>query len=1105
MGVTVVPWIGPQGHSLTRGEVLRNYVGNSIMDCTNYLNRNINTLINSKNTSSEDDRSVLTTVPTCVYGERKVFTCSCASMLFADHVSWVRHSEQAHQREKRLYKCSNCRQGKVSYLSVAAHYGKCRKTEALAAILLTGNMKCEFCSKCFSTRSGVSAHERQAHRTEFSDKQRAQPSSSSINMRSDAPSSGDLSDGNRVLLSPSLVPVNRDTHAGQANIAGEDRPYRTRGLRDVLDQNDTPNYYLQGAVQDTNISSELRNVIRACCDDTPDKIAGHLTRFVSELAKEPSARGQGVCFRGKAGSKKTVRSSVKQAKVSRYVSYQKMFVKSKSTVADWLWTGCEPGAGVEPPMDDLVKVFGDVMSSESCHDNEPFIAKERIEVMQRISEDEVRTALRGAKNSAPGYDKLSLLTLKQLAKTSTSTVAALCNMVLAANGTFDKVTRTTMIPKGGDSLMADNWRPIAVSSHLTRLTHKILAGRLLKKVSMNSRQKAFIKEDGILGNVAILDALLRDAKRRHKSLCLMTIDVSKAFPSVSHNSIIRASQRSGCDGAFTQYLTSVYSDSATVLHCGSNISKSIPVRRGVRQGDPLSPILFNLVLDELLDKLNAHSGYSFYGENVSCLAFADDLVLVSENEVQMQKMLDDTCSFLGKKGMQINMGKCHAIWHRCNAQRVSFFETSETWRANEQGIHMLDSGDHLRYLGVKFGPKGVFALETKSLDESLRRLRRAPLKPQQKLSLIRSYLIPRLFHGLVLGKTDIKCLQKFDLAIRRAVLCTLKLPVDFPKSAMAAALKDGGLGIPCLVSDIPATAICRYANLKKVSGDPVLAAVVGSRYFLERERRWIRCSPIKAERSVDGPSLGKADRNRQIKASAKKDLHKRCDGDGLIEAADHHGSRNWILNPPSYMQGRTYLSGIHWRYLAIRCKARSGRGRAVSKLCRAGCGMVETPLHISQLCKCVHGLRISRHNRLVELISESAKAAGVRVVVEPRIATSEGLRKPDLILVNLSTKRVAVVDVQVAWRRLRSSHASKVAKYEKHVEISRVCTNLCEGAVVKFGAVIVSPRGLWCKDNDTSLEHVGLATLGLMNVCLASVFDSNRSVRQAFSKCWNLC
>lgn len=105
-----------------------------------------------------------------------------------------------------------------------------------------------------------------------------------------------------------------------------------------------------------------------------------------------------------------------------------------------------------------------------------------------------------------------------------------------------------------------------------------------------------------------------------------------------------------------------HENSATMATPLGNAKKPLLLRRGVRQGDILSPLLFALFINPLLEKLDRSGlGYSFRNNPQLLLpfvAFADDLTLFANSAQELQKMIEIVENFCKNVGMNINYDKC---------------------------------------------------------------------------------------------------------------------------------------------------------------------------------------------------------------------------------------------------------------------------------------------------------------------------------------------------------------------------------------------------------------------------------------------------------------
>jgi hypothetical protein len=104
-------------------------------------------------------------------------------------------------------------------------------------------------------------------------------------------------------------------------------------------------------------------------------------------------------------------------------------------------------------------------------------------------------------------------------------------------------------------------------------------------------------------------------------------------------------------------MNSYNSLSTTIEYAG--LKREISLKRGVNQGDPLLPFIFNAIMDPLLEQLEQMKGYVIdESHSLSALAFANDLTLLATAKDQAQNLLHHTESYLKSLGMGIAADKC---------------------------------------------------------------------------------------------------------------------------------------------------------------------------------------------------------------------------------------------------------------------------------------------------------------------------------------------------------------------------------------------------------------------------------------------------------------
>jgi hypothetical protein len=111
-----------------------------------------------------------------------------------------------------------------------------------------------------------------------------------------------------------------------------------------------------------------------------------------------------------------------------------------------------------------------------------------------------------------------------------------------------------------------------------------------------------------------------------------------------------------------QYIMATFT-SSTTIKVKERQTRPLKTLKGVRQGDPLSPLQFNMEIDELLESLNSNfSGCSLpNGAKCAAMAFADNIIILSDHEVEVPLMLGTVEEFLRERRMGVNPAKCRTI------------------------------------------------------------------------------------------------------------------------------------------------------------------------------------------------------------------------------------------------------------------------------------------------------------------------------------------------------------------------------------------------------------------------------------------------------------
>ena len=217
---------------------------------------------------------------------------------------------------------------------------------------------------------------------------------------------------------------------------------------------------------------------------------------------------------------------------------------------------------------------------------------------------------------------------------------------------------------------------------------------------------------------------------------------------------------------------------------------------GVKQGEPLSPLLFNLAIDPLLGVLEGLGrGFRYGEENIRVIAYADDLGLLSDSWSGMARNIGILEAFYELSGLRVNPAKCQGFLIAKGKRTVGGINDCPEWKLCGEGISMVAAGEYIKYLGVEISPwKGIkqpdLLTEVLAMVASIAD---APLKPTQKVEVLCEYAVPRLMYKAVHCSAKQTNLRSADMEIRRTIKRWLHLSPGTTNGISNSRKADGGL------------------------------------------------------------------------------------------------------------------------------------------------------------------------------------------------------------------------------------------------------------------------------------------------------------------------
>ena len=121
---------------------------------------------------------------------------------------------------------------------------------------------------------------------------------------------------------------------------------------------------------------------------------------------------------------------------------------------------------------------------------------------------------------------------------------------------------------------------------------------------------------------------------KDKSHMIISIDSEKAFDKIQHPFMIKTLQKAGTEGTYFNIIKTIYDKSTVNITLNGKKLKAFPLKSGIRQGCPLSPLLCNIILEVLATAIREEKeikGIQFGKEEVKLSLFADYMILYIEN------------------------------------------------------------------------------------------------------------------------------------------------------------------------------------------------------------------------------------------------------------------------------------------------------------------------------------------------------------------------------------------------------------------------------------------------------------------------------------------
>ncbi|XP_074304625.1 uncharacterized protein LOC141639376 [Silene latifolia] len=328
---------------------------------------------------------------------------------------------------------------------------------------------------------------------------------------------------------------------------------------------------------------------------------------------------------------------------------------------------------------------------------------------QPVTPDEVKSCIFSIpKNKSPGPDGYSSQFYRDAWEIIWGDICdAVCDF-FSTGKLLSQINATiiTLIPKNERPTIVKHFRPISCCNVLYKAISKILCNRLVRVLPdiISKNQGAFVKGRSILENILICQDLIRMYHRgRASPRCMFKLDLQKAYDSIEWPFLNQMLEALRFPEKFRLLVMAWLSSPSYTLNLNGAHIGYFKGRRGLRQGDPISPLIFCLCMEYLtriMDFITNHWYFSYHpickSLKLTHLLFADDLLMFSKGDVKsIMLILRAIATFSAASGLKVNASKSEVV----------FSGVAEELKYDITQISGFQEG-HLpfKYLGVPIQP-----------------------------------------------------------------------------------------------------------------------------------------------------------------------------------------------------------------------------------------------------------------------------------------------------------------------------------------------------------------------------------------------------------------
>ena len=186
-------------------------------------------------------------------------------------------------------------------------------------------------------------------------------------------------------------------------------------------------------------------------------------------------------------------------------------------------------------------------------------------------------------------------------------------------------------------------------SHTMKVWEKIIETRLTNRVEISKQQYGFMSGKRTTNSIFALRMLIEKYRKGQSELHCVFMDLEKAYDRVPREELWYCMRKSGIVEKYVQLVQDMYEGSEIMVRCAVGTTECFQVRFGLHQGSVLSPFLFAVIMDRLMDEVRREPPWT--------MPFGNDIAISGETKKEVEQRLESWKYALERRGMKVSRSK----------------------------------------------------------------------------------------------------------------------------------------------------------------------------------------------------------------------------------------------------------------------------------------------------------------------------------------------------------------------------------------------------------------------------------------------------------------